>query len=611
MHGRAVYTYSIAAKGVAPNMIHTVDPRQKRLFDPFEGVIPPTGRQLIIEGWQGVFRHVLLELMPVGELAQHFSPDFGAPTKELYSMAGLVFLTDFNDWTVQQAVEAYIFRSDVQYALNLEPGVSVSARTVERYQKLFREDELAAKVFEDVTGRLTDALEINVTQQRLDSTHVFSHMAAFGRTKLMAVAIKRFLTQVKRHTPEQYTALPEEFRGRYERSQSQLFAGAKDNEARLRSRQQAAEDLLFVIERFADCAELNNRSTYKVLGTIFHQQCRVVDGKVTVQQKPDTNRIQNPSDPDATYDGHKGAGYQVQIAETCSSTNELQLITGALPQTACETDEAAVGPMLDQLDRSGRLPKEMSADGLYGTDENVQAAEKRGVEIVAPIRGRTPEIDPSDLSIDDFALDERTGEITACPAGHKPLAVEHDEATETTRVVMAAENCEGCPFFKACPIHKSRGGQYAASFTAKDQRLAGRRREIETDVFGERYARRAGIESTNSGLKNRLGLGRLRVRGRGSVFRVILHKLTGWNVLRAAASTKMRAWISVQVAQNLKAGESALNARLYAPWLWPTPTFMTAMKGPDDHCDRFPARNAACAARGDLANVKFCRERRF
>ena len=188
-------------------MIHIVDPRQNRLFDPFEGVIPLAGQRLISSGWQGVFRHVLLKLMPVGELAQHFSRELGSPTKELYSMAGLVFVTDFFDWTAQEGAEAYIFRSDVQYALNLEPGVEVSSRTVERYQKLFREDELAAQVFHDVTIELAEKLELDISRQRLDSTHVFSHMASFGRTKLMAVAIKRFLTQVIRHAPEQYAAL--------------------------------------------------------------------------------------------------------------------------------------------------------------------------------------------------------------------------------------------------------------------------------------------------------------------------------------------------------------------------------------------------------------------
>jgi hypothetical protein len=552
----------IAAKGVALNMVHAVDPRQKRLFDPFHGIISPAGQALISEGWQGVFRHVLLELMPVGDLARHFSRELGAPTKELYSMAGLVFLADFHNWTAQEASEAYIFRTDVQYALNLEPCASVCSRTMERYQKLFREDELANKVFEDVTRRLIGKLEINVAQQRLDSTHVFSNMASFGRTKLMAAAIKRFLTQVKRHAPDRYNLLPEEFRRRYEPSESQLFAGAKDAEARLRSRQQAAEDLLLVIEQFADCAELNSRPTYRMLGTIFEQQCLVVDGKVRVRPKPDANRIQNPSDPDATYDGHKGAGYQVQIVETCDSANEVQLIAAVLPQTACETDEAAFVPLLEQLKASERLPEEMLADGLYGTDENVQAAEAQNVELVAPTRGRPRTNDPWALSTDDFAVDERTGAITACPAGHKPLAVERDDAAGTTRVVMAAETCQRCSFVDTCTIHKTRSGDYAADFSDKDQRLAGRRREIDTPVFQERYAQRAGIESTNSGLKNRLGLGRLRVRGRGSVFRVILHKVAGWNLLRAAAAEKMCAWVRIQVAEAMKVGESALSARL-------------------------------------------------
>jgi len=217
-------------------VIHSVDPRQNRLFDPFEGVIPPAGRTIIGNGWQGVFRHAILEAMPVAELAQHFSDSLGAPTKELYSMAGLVFLADFFDWDAQEAIEAYIFRSDVQYALNTEPGATLCTRTLERYQQLFRDDDLAAKVFDKVTTKLVGALDLDVSRQRLDSTHVFSHMATFGRTKLMAVAIKRFLTQLRRHDGEAYAALPEGLRERYVPAQSRLFADAKDAEARARYR---------------------------------------------------------------------------------------------------------------------------------------------------------------------------------------------------------------------------------------------------------------------------------------------------------------------------------------------------------------------------------------
>ena len=41
-------------------------------------------------------------------------------------------------------------------------------------------------------------------------------MASFGRTKLMAVAIKRFLTQLQRHDPNAYATLPQDLRQRYE-----------------------------------------------------------------------------------------------------------------------------------------------------------------------------------------------------------------------------------------------------------------------------------------------------------------------------------------------------------------------------------------------------------
>ena len=183
-------------------MRHIVDPRQTRLFDPYERIFSKLAYRRIREGWQGVFRHVILETMPVDTIAGEFSEREGRPTKELYSMAGLVFIMQFHNWTIEQAVDEYMLNSGVQYALNLQPGgQSLSPRTLDRYLAIFREHEIAAKVFREVTAALVGALEKDVSRQRLDSTHVFSNMAIFGRTRLMGVAVKRFLTQVRRHVP--------------------------------------------------------------------------------------------------------------------------------------------------------------------------------------------------------------------------------------------------------------------------------------------------------------------------------------------------------------------------------------------------------------------------
>jgi hypothetical protein len=114
-------------------------------------------------------------------------------------MAGLILLLEFHNWTKAQAMQAYRFHLDVQYALNLEPvAQDLSLRTLERYRQLFEQDDLAQQVLHEVTTGLVELLGLKIDQPRLDSTHVFSDMAQLGRTRLMGVALKRFLTQVQR-----------------------------------------------------------------------------------------------------------------------------------------------------------------------------------------------------------------------------------------------------------------------------------------------------------------------------------------------------------------------------------------------------------------------------
>ena len=522
-------------------MQRIVNPQQSRLFDPFDPVLTEKTRTRLLDGWPGVFRHVILELMPVNILGGHYSPDMGRPTKELYSMAGLIFMMEFFDWKKPEALNAYSFHMDVHYALNMEPVThDIAIRTLERYVALFEKDELARKIMHDVTIKLAELLEINIDKQRLDSTHIFSDMASFGRTRLMGVAIKRFLTQVLRGDSSAYQALPESLRQRYSPSVHQMFGGTgKDKQSRRRLRQQVAEDMHFLIGKFAGMGPLSNGTCYKALERIFYEQCDVHEDKVAVKDKVGSRVMQNPSDADATYDGHKGPGYQVQLAETCDPDNEVQIITAALPQTAAEPDTEAVGPVLNTLEESKLLPQELFVDTGYASDENVRKAESRGVELVGPVPGGAGRVCEDELTIDDFNIDEATEQVVCCPAGHAPTSSIHDPQTGKTRTMMPDSACGPCEYSDQCPVTKRRHG-YQLDHTAKQRRTASRRHEEATDVFRQRYKIRGGIESTNSGLKRRTGMGRLRVRGSPRVFHGIYLKVAGWNILRASVCAKMR-----------------------------------------------------------------------
>lgn len=518
-------------------MRHTVDPRQMNLFDPAEPLFAPATIKHVKSDWPGVFRAQMLHLMPAGELGEHFHPVLGRPTKELYSMAGAVFLKEAFNLTTDQMIHHYLTDASWQYALNLNPmEVSLGKRTAERYLALFSENDLATAVFHEVTTAVVTGLELDISRQRLDSTHIFSDMATFGRTRLMGVAIKRFLVQLKRHHKALYASLPDAFRERYAPSESKMFADFKGQRQVLR--QEVAEDLLMLVSRFAEDDTIVNRDTYKMMVRVLHEQCDVQEETVTVKKKTGGDVIQNPSDAEASYDGHKGPGYQAQISETCSPANEVQVITGVEVEPAHCSDQGAAVPMLDQLEERDRRPDILYADGSYGSDDNVVEAARRGVDLQSPVSGM-PKQCPDRLSLDDFVINDQTQCVECCPNGCTPVSSVHDAEKGETRTEMKRSDCLGCLSRKECPMRNIHG-RPVLKHTPKCHRLASRRAEQQTDAFREHYAIRSGGESVNSGLKRRTGLGRLRVRRLKKVRMATMLRCAGWNLFRMVAALANR-----------------------------------------------------------------------
>jgi len=319
-------------------------------------------------------------------------------------------------------------------------------------------------------------------------------------------------------------------------------------------RQQVAEDMHTLIERFGGDERFNGRSTFKTLCVVFEQQCEVVKEKVKLKAKTGGDVIQNPSDPDATYDGHKGSGYQAQLSETCSEENEVQLVTSAIPQTASANDADAPAEVCEDLKQSALLPDEILADTAYGSDENVQASAADGVELVSPVPGKTPSGET--MTIGDFDVNEETETVERCPAGHAPKTSTHDPKTGETRTEMEDETCGACEQKESCPMNQTRNGCHV-EHTSKEHRLDERRRNEATDEFRDRYNKRAGIEATNSGIKRRTGMARLRIRGKKGVFHAIILKVAGWNILQAARSEKMRRYVSKEMEKAKQSGQGA------------------------------------------------------
>ena len=491
----------------------------------------------------------ILKLLPAKALGEHFHPEMGRPTKELYSMAGLLFIMEFRDWTQEEAVDAYMFNVDLQYALNLKPeNQSLCRRTLERYILLFRNDELAQEIMHDVTAELVKLLDLDVSKQRLDSTHIESNMAKFGRIRLMATAVRRFLVQLKRHDEQSYGQIRESVRQRYEATSHAIFGWKKlDDDGVNELRQSVAEDLAYLVETFRQHNSPAVHAAYQKMAKVFEQQCEVVGERVAVRKHPGGEIVCNPSDPEATLDGHKGSGYQVQLSETCAADNEVQLIVSAIPETACQTDSAALPVVVDDLKTNGFKPSELLADTAYGGDENHSRCLAEGIDLITPTPGKCPgnQVDSEYFTVADFKIEPgvKIGpwgreipdpKCVACPAGLEPHRSYYDHGTEQINILQFPAVCNACPLRDRCPTRYANGWKIV-TIPLKQVRLINRRRRERTEEFRGKYRKRSGIESTNSLLKRVTGLGRLRVRGERSVFMSIYLKVAGWNVLRAAA----------------------------------------------------------------------------
>lgn len=515
---------------------------------------------------------VLPALLSVeGEFAPLYAADNGRPNWSVARLLAILILQGMEDMPDQEAVDALSFDFRWQYALDLWADEAyVSRRSLIAFRGRLAshdpEGKLLRKVFDVVlTGAAAD-LNLSVNAQRLDSTRIVSNIAVRGRADLFGKTLCHFVSHLKKTDEGALRRLPSSLLAWATSDAEGDFGWQSGEQARARL-PELAKWLVRVRDVYQDDHKIRESEPFQLIERLIREHITVLPpepspagategsgengaggaapGEVRVEVHPTvspSSSLQSPFDPDAGF-GHKGVGYHTQITETCGNA-DVELITDYEVHRAGISDQGKAAEALERLKERGLAPASLAVDAGYVACASLVDAEQRAVELLGPVsKGPLPK---DVVGRDRWTRDPETGVLTACPEGHPVVrrgVRKNQNGVAAPHAYMDRGRCEACPLRGRClarPPDNGKGtGRYIIednpALVLRDRRL----REQADPAWRRRYNIRCGIEGTNSELKRKHGLAKLRVRRAPPVRIAVASKLIGCNVkrwLRAAAA---------------------------------------------------------------------------
>ncbi len=532
-------------------MITLRDRRTGELFDRWSD-FGEKRRRLMERSWAGVFRDHLLDELPVDDLCRHFDDRLGRPSKDFHVVVGVLLLQQLHDLSDAATVEALAFNMAWHYALDVrsEADSYFCEKTLRNYRRLFIAHGLDEELFRHLTDRLVQAFSVDTSRQRMDSTALRSAMRALTRLGIVVETISKFARELERRHPGLYRLIDDDVIARYVvREGNGAFANTSPSVSKRRLGE-AGQDLLALAMQFRDtpAAKL---SSFAILERVLRDQFEIFDDqrgdretkRAAIRDPKDVpcDTVGNPSDPDASYNAHKGQGYMAQVVETyreddnddegCAAIPDL--ITHVAVHKMTVHDGHRLPDALDDLSVRSLTPAMMLGDSHYGSSDNMALTRARDIDLVAPAPSAKGAASGR-LTLEDFILDEQ-GLVLRCPNKRKPISVSAGKAKLQARFDLSI--CRACPNMPRCPVQAAkRDGQFAR-FQYTPTRAANQKRRLyeRSDAFREIYRWRAGIEATMSRLKYQMNLAHIRIRGMPTMRYVVNLRALGLNIRRCAA----------------------------------------------------------------------------
>lgn len=258
--------------------MHRIEPlHQSLLLDPFE-FLGPKRKERLETGWPALFRHTILEEIPVAEIKSGFHERMGRPAKELRTLLGVLILQQMFDLTDDETVRQLAFNLEWHFALGLfredDATEYLCERTLRAYRARVMDFQLDGLLFRTLTDALLDKLQIPTLKQRLDSTHLRSDMRRLSRLELFRKTIEKFLKVMQReHARLLRKYVADDLVERYLGEKKGYFSQVKPSEAAA-ALQPAAEDLYRLVETFRTHPTIRKLSVFGLLQRVLNEHAR-------------------------------------------------------------------------------------------------------------------------------------------------------------------------------------------------------------------------------------------------------------------------------------------------------------------------------------------------
>lgn len=481
------------------------------------------------------YRLFALKVYPVlaqarSRLESCYCLENGRVAVEPVLLLGVSILQYFEAVPDRQAVEFLRYHAGWNFALNRHVGDPVfHSTTLVNFRQRLLDKDMSAIGFETVLQALVEAgLVPRKNRQRLDSTQMFGRVSRINRLDCVRETLRLALEELSEHLsaqPPWWSRLWE----RYVETQTDYRASMETFRRRL---VEAGADMHELLTWLGTAAgkPLAQGKQAKLVSRVFAEQFELTEqGEALLKDKQELNsdRVQNPHDPDATY-AAKGTGeqkkehvgYKVQVAETVQETPLApgeptnNFIVGIVTHAALESDEEGAQKMEAEQKALGlEKPSVQYVDAAYISTQKLVEAAAEGRELIGPAPASSHN-NEGRFTSEDFQVTVET-RTAICPGGHQNSQCSSLEEKATGRVSYRFEwktaTCTACPLRAQCikASHKHRTLVVGEHHTVLQQR----RQEQKTEPFKKRMRHRNAIEGTQSELVRAHGLRHARYRG--------------------------------------------------------------------------------------------------